>query len=83
MLCTLELRPKQPAERLLCLAVVTRHHHLFHDPRQQCFSNGARAWARIPHRASPLFAASQPLQPREGLPAAATCLTAYQGPASA
>eukprot|EP00955_Chlamydomonas_euryale_P071689 361172-Chlamydomonas_euryale.AAC.4 len=102
MFFTLKLRPKQPADRLLCLAVVIGHHLLFllfllHDPCHHCLSlllstpfgpplhnpPRARARVRIPHRSSPLFPALQPLKPREGLPATAACLAAYQGPASA
>eukprot|EP00955_Chlamydomonas_euryale_P071405 361071-Chlamydomonas_euryale.AAC.1 len=36
-----------------------------------------------PQPASPLLPVTQPLQPREALPAAAACPAAYQGPASA
>eukprot|EP00955_Chlamydomonas_euryale_P023387 246987-Chlamydomonas_euryale.AAC.1 len=43
----------------------------------------AEARTRIPHHASPLFPAPQPLQPRENLPAAAARPAACQGPASA
>eukprot|EP00955_Chlamydomonas_euryale_P021806 230086-Chlamydomonas_euryale.AAC.1 len=50
-----------------------------------CFHTPTRAQARtrIPHHASPLLPAPQPLQPRQDLPAAAACPAACQGPASA
>eukprot|EP00955_Chlamydomonas_euryale_P021110 223597-Chlamydomonas_euryale.AAC.1 len=49
----------------------------FHTPPR------TQARTRIPHHASPLFPALQPLHPREDLPAAAACPAACQGPASA
>eukprot|EP00955_Chlamydomonas_euryale_P091860 364653-Chlamydomonas_euryale.AAC.7 len=94
MFFTFKLRPKQAADRLLCLAVVTRHHLLLslrtrllrpgvaHGASPHSAAGSARA--RIPHRASPLFPAPQPLQPREAVLAAAACPpAAYHGPASA
>eukprot|EP00955_Chlamydomonas_euryale_P054776 355935-Chlamydomonas_euryale.AAC.8 len=57
--------PKEPADRLLCLAVVTRHHHHL-GIRTRLVRPGVameplhtppRARAGIPQRASPLFPA--------------------------
>eukprot|EP00955_Chlamydomonas_euryale_P057282 356704-Chlamydomonas_euryale.AAC.22 len=94
MFFTLQLRPKQPADRLLCLAVVTRHHLILLSLRTRLLRalRPGVAHGASPHSAagsgagadpapSPLF--PNPLQPRDALPTAAACSAAYQGPASA
>eukprot|EP00955_Chlamydomonas_euryale_P052531 355184-Chlamydomonas_euryale.AAC.3 len=95
MFLTFKLRPKLSADRLLCLAVVLVETSSSSSASEPDFLGlvwpveplhtplRARARARIPHHASPLFPAPQPLQPREALLAAAACPAAYQGPASA
>eukprot|EP00955_Chlamydomonas_euryale_P017833 190129-Chlamydomonas_euryale.AAC.1 len=52
---TLEPRPKQPADRLLCLAIVTRHHLLLRTRLLRALrpgvahgaTFGARLWAAV------------------------------------
>eukprot|EP00955_Chlamydomonas_euryale_P068016 359991-Chlamydomonas_euryale.AAC.1 len=80
------MRPKQPADRLLCPAVVTRHHLLLSLTTRLLrpgVAHGASPHSTAGSGSDPASRVTSVLGSREALPAAGARPAAYQGPASA